>query len=92
MIFWEKSFVLKLLDQNGSKINFFKFYEKQSHGTLLIFCINLWQNKALKVIAMISFGQQKVAQNDFLNFISNRCTLAYNKLGLSDFLRDVTTA
>ena len=34
--------------QNWSKIRFFRYYQKSMHGTVLIFCMRLQQQKVLK--------------------------------------------
>ena len=56
MISKAKKFVIKLLSQMEPEIDqvkFFKFHEKLMHGTFLIFCMRLEQQKSRKLGKMI---------------------------------------
>ena len=80
-------------DQNGLKMRFFRYYQKLVHGPFLVFCMNLHQNKDVKLKQMVSrvfrpMKQMKVLGQKgskicFSGIIKSQCILTFRFLAWS---------
>ena len=79
-------------DQSGLKMRFFRYYQKLIHGTFLVFCMNLHQNKDVKLKEMVSgvfrpmkqmkFLGQKGPKIRFSAIIKSQCILNFRFLAV----------